>query len=70
MLSCIILRQILGPSSLQAIEDANEAHRLFPAWPKPLYRLAQAQLALGLFAPAVGACLKGESVAALFALGL
>ena len=46
----------------QAIVDAKEAHRLFPVWPKPLYRLAQAQLALGQYAAAVGACLKGEGL--------
>lgn len=47
---------------LQAAADAGEAHRLLPAWPKPLFRLAQAQLALGMWAPAAMACLKGESL--------
>ncbi|GAB4818117.1 hypothetical protein N2152v2_005163 [Parachlorella kessleri] len=46
----------------EAAADAMEAHRLLPSWPKPLYRLAQAQLALGQFAAAVGHCLEGEAL--------
>ncbi|KAL4457278.1 hypothetical protein ABPG75_012143 [Micractinium tetrahymenae] len=46
----------------EAAADAAAAHRLYPSWPKPLYRLAQAKAALGQWAAAVGACKKGHEL--------
>ncbi|PRW57622.1 tetratricopeptide repeat 1 [Chlorella sorokiniana] len=46
-----------------AVVDAQRAHRLLPSWPKPLYRLAQAQLALGRWEEAVATCNKGHALA-------
>lgn len=59
------LRLAVPLSSTQAAADALQAHRLHPGWPKPLYRLAQAKLALGLWAAAVVACKAGEALSPL-----
>jgi hypothetical protein len=43
-----------------AAAAALRARALRPGWPKPLHRLAEAQLAAGNFAAAVAACRAGE----------
>jgi hypothetical protein len=47
---------------MQAVEDAERAAALAPAWPKPLHRLAQALAGLERWAPAVAACRKGAAI--------
>lgn len=45
-----------------AAEHSERAAKLDPEWPKPLYRLAQAQMELGLYRGAMMTCRKGEAV--------
>ncbi|BDA45677.1 probable UPF0225 protein Spro_2712 at N-terminal half [Coccomyxa sp. Obi] len=43
----------------KAVEDAQKARQLNPAWPKPLHRLAQALAGLGQWEEALAACSEG-----------
>lgn len=45
-----------------AAEHSEKAATLDPEWPKPLYRLAQAQMELGLYRGAMMTCRKGEAI--------
>jgi hypothetical protein len=51
------------PDPQGAAADAHAAAVLCPDWPKPRYRLAEAQLALGCYALAMKACRAGEAAA-------
>ncbi len=45
----------------QAVEDAQKARQLNPAWPKPMHRLAQALAGLGQWEEAFAACREGAA---------
>jgi hypothetical protein len=58
------------PAHMQAALSALQAHKLRPDWPKPLHRLAHAQLGAGRFEAAIAACMAGESLVAASSEGL
>lgn len=45
----------------QAVEDAQKARKLNPAWPKPMHRLAQALAGSGQWEKALAACREGTA---------
>ncbi len=57
----ITIHSILSSAAHQAVEDAQKARHLDPAWPKPLHRLAQALAGLSQWEDALEMCKEGAA---------